>query len=116
MGVLTQLSICSFSSSSSEFNNLQMHNEGVYILFPSCALKQSTLELNSIYFTLTTLNVVYLLKDESLKAQGPDYNIQVRFIKFQHQCSRNDSKVFSKFVLALVQLSSASTLDRLMCW
>ena len=26
-----------------------MHNEGVYILFPSCALQLSNLELNSIY-------------------------------------------------------------------
>ena len=30
-------------------NYVTMHNEGVYIPFPSCALKQSNLELNSIY-------------------------------------------------------------------
>jgi hypothetical protein len=33
-----------------------IHNEGVYIPFPSCALKQSNLELNSIYFTLTNMH------------------------------------------------------------
>jgi hypothetical protein len=39
-----------------------IHNEGVYIPFPSCALKLSNLELNYIYFTLTTINVFYLLR------------------------------------------------------
>ena len=43
-------------------NNVTMHNEGVYIPFPSCALQLYSLELNSIYFTLTILNAVYLLR------------------------------------------------------
>jgi hypothetical protein len=49
MGVLTQLSIFSSLSLCSLLNDVTIHNEGVYILFPSCALKQSNLELNPIY-------------------------------------------------------------------
>ena len=42
--------------------NVTIYNEGVYIPFPSCALKLSNLELNSIYFTLTTIISFYLLR------------------------------------------------------
>jgi hypothetical protein len=55
---------------------LQMHNEGVYIPFPSCALKLSNLELNFYLPALTTLNVVYLLRMRA-KGSRSDYNIQV---------------------------------------
>jgi hypothetical protein len=48
-----------------------MYKEGVYIRFPSWALKLSNLELNSYLLALTTLNANCLPKDESLKAQGP---------------------------------------------
>ena len=36
-------------SSTMLLHNVTMHNEGVYIPFPSCALQLSSLELNSIY-------------------------------------------------------------------
>jgi hypothetical protein len=60
-------------------NNVTMHNEGVYIPFPSCALKQSNPELNFYLPALTTLNVVYLLRTRAIHSRF-DYNIQVRFI------------------------------------
>ena len=58
-------------------NNVTIHNEGVYIPFPSCALKQSNLELNSIYFTLIILNASYLLRTRAIRSRSI-YNIQVR--------------------------------------
>jgi hypothetical protein len=64
-------------------NNVTMHNEGVYIPFPSCALQLSRLELNSIYFTLTILNVVYLLRMISICSRFI-YNIQVCLILMAH--------------------------------
>jgi hypothetical protein len=64
-------------------NNVTMHNEGVYIPFPSCALQLSSLELNSIYFTLTILNVVYLLRTRAIRSRSI-YNIQVRLILMAH--------------------------------
>jgi hypothetical protein len=64
MGVLTQLSACSYSSFSqnSTFHHVTIHNEGVYIPFPSCVLKQSNLELNFYLLALNTLNAFYLLE------------------------------------------------------
>ena len=56
MGVLTQLSACSFSSPASISNNVTIHNEGVYIPFPSCALKMSNLEIKFYLPALTTIN------------------------------------------------------------
>ena len=64
-------------------NNVTMHNEGVYIPFPSCALQLSSLELNSIYFTLTILNVVYLLRTRAIRSRSL-YNIQVCLILMGH--------------------------------
>jgi hypothetical protein len=64
-------------------NNVTMHNEGVYIPFPSCALQLSSLELNSIYFTLTILNVVYLLRMRDIHSRSI-YNIQVHLILMSH--------------------------------
>jgi hypothetical protein len=114
MGVLTHLSACSCSSPAMLIIYLTIHNEGVYISFPSCALKLSNLEFNSIYFTFTSINAFYLLKMRAkwlkvrlhyTSAPSFNYHIYVRRINF---------KVISKFTLALVQLSFASALARLM--
>jgi len=75
MGVSTQLSASLLCSNAS--NYVTMHNEGVYIPFPSCALKQSNLELNYIYFTLIILNSFYLLRTRAIRSRSI-YNIQVR--------------------------------------
>ena len=64
-------------------NNVTIHNEGVYIPFPSCALQLSSLELNSIYFTLTILNAVYLLRMRAIRSRSI-YNIQVHLILMPH--------------------------------
>jgi hypothetical protein len=64
-------------------NNATMHNEGVYILFPSCALQLSSLELNSIYFTLNIVNVIYLLRMRAICSRSI-YNIQVCLILMAH--------------------------------
>jgi hypothetical protein len=78
---------------------LQMHNEGVYILFPSCALKLSNLHIQFYLLALTILNASYLLRTRA-KGSRSDYNVQVRFILMTLLCLRNNSKVISKFVLA----------------
>ena len=95
-------------------NNVTMHNEGVYIPFPSCALQLSSLELNSIYFTLTILNVVYLLKDESYLLKVHLQYIKCAFIMASLKTLHNIPKVFSKCVPARPAVSR-STLARLMC-
>ena len=64
-------------------NNVTMHNEGVYIPFPSCAPQLFSLELNSIYFTLTILNASYLLRMRA-KGSRSHYNIQVCLILMAH--------------------------------
>jgi hypothetical protein len=64
-------------------NNVTMHNEGVYIPFPSCAIQLYSLELNSIYFTLTILNAIYLLRTRDIFSRSI-YNIQVRLILMAH--------------------------------
>jgi hypothetical protein len=76
-----------------------MHNEGVYIPFPSCALKPSNLHIQFYLLALTILNDSYLLRMIA-KGSRSDYNVQVRFILMTLLCSRNNSKVISKFVLA----------------
>jgi hypothetical protein len=43
------ISLCFSLALPNSHNNVTIHNEGVYIMFPSCSLKQSNLELNSIY-------------------------------------------------------------------
>jgi hypothetical protein len=45
--VFLHSSLHALSSSASPY--VTIHNEGVYISFPSCALKLSNLELNSVY-------------------------------------------------------------------
>jgi hypothetical protein len=57
-------------------DNVTMHNEGVYIPFPSFTLKQSNLEFKIYLPTLTTLNAFYLLR---MRAKGSRsiYNLQV---------------------------------------
>jgi hypothetical protein len=76
----TQLSACSCSFF---LDNVTMHNEGVYIPFPSCALKLSNLELNFYLPSLTILNVVYLLRTRA-KGSRSIYNIQVRPSQMAH--------------------------------
>jgi hypothetical protein len=49
MGVPSQPSASLLCSNASNSDKVTMHNEGVYIPFPSCALQLSNLELNSIY-------------------------------------------------------------------
>jgi hypothetical protein len=67
MGVLTQFS-ASLASSFSHAN-VTIHNEGVYIPFPSCALKLSNLEFKFYLPALTILNASYLLRTRAY-AQG----------------------------------------------
>jgi hypothetical protein len=73
-------------------DNLTIYNEGVYIPFPSCVLKQSNLELNFYLLALTTLNAFYLLRTRA-KGSRSVYIIQVRLIlmasfKITHQIPR----------------------------
>ena len=42
--------------------NVTIHNEGVYIPFPSCSLKLSNLHIQFYLLTLTTINAFYLLR------------------------------------------------------
>jgi hypothetical protein len=92
-----------------------MYNEGVYIPFPSCALKLSNLELNSYLPALTILNDDYLPKDESLKAQGPLQYAKCTFINGSFKICATISKAFSKFMLACpaVLRFHAGSLDEL---
>ena len=60
------------------FHNVTIHNEGVYIPIPSCALKLSNLEFNSIYFPLTTIIAFYLLRTTENHSSSV-YILQVRF-------------------------------------
>jgi hypothetical protein len=92
---------------------IQMYNEGVYIPFPSCAQELSSLELNSIYFTLTILNVVYLLRTRAIRSRS------ITIYKCASlNCYINVRTTTSKVILQnscwLVQIASASTLARLM--
>ena len=94
-------------------NNVTMHNEGVYIPFPSCALQLSSLELNYLlyinYFKcrLPTKDESYPLKVHLQYTSAPHLNGSFKI------CATTP-KVISKMVLVLVQLSSTSTLARLM--
>ena len=56
-------------------DNNTMHNEGVYICFPSWTSKLSNLDLNSYLPLLSLLNADYLPKDESYPLKV-HYNIQ----------------------------------------
>ena len=64
-------------------NYVTMHNEGVYIPFPSCALKQSNLELNFYLPTLTTINASIYFRQER-GARGLITLYQGAFIKWSH--------------------------------
>ena len=78
MGVSTQFSASLLCSNAS--NYVTMHNEGVYIPFPSCALKQSNLELNFHLPALTTINAsIYFRRERG--AQGLITLYQGAFIK-----------------------------------
>jgi hypothetical protein len=81
-------------------DNVTIHKEGVYIRFPS-----RTLAIKSrikIYLpALTKINVVYLTKDESLKAQGPLQYTKCASLNPHINVWHNNIKVFSKFMLAL---------------
>ena len=87
MGVFTYLSALSLLGSSSY--NVTIHNEGVYIPFPSCALKLSNLELKSYLPALTILNASYLLRTRVYGSRSR-LHLQVWFIlmtsfKMAHQ-------------------------------
>jgi hypothetical protein len=89
----TQLSLLLYALINNFHSYVTIHNEGVYISFPSCALKLSNLELNSIYFTLTTINAFYLLRTRANCSRSV-YIIQVRFFlmtsfKIAHQLQGN---------------------------
>ena len=43
-------------------NYVTIYNEGVYIMFPSCALKLSNLHIQFYLLALTTINDFYLLR------------------------------------------------------
>jgi hypothetical protein len=92
MGVLTQLSASPMLQC---FNYVTIHNEGVYISFPSCALKLSNLHIQFYLLALTTLNAFYLLRTRANRSRSI-YIIQVRFIKLPHLCSRINFKRNSK--------------------
>jgi hypothetical protein len=114
MGVLHTL-LCMLLSSSSiiiSFIIIQCTKEGVYIPFPSRALKLSNLELNSYLPALNLLNADYLPKDVSYPLKV-HYNIQVRRLLNDSFKIAQHLKAFSKLVL-LFQLSSAFALARLM--
>jgi hypothetical protein len=72
----TQLSASPLCSSSSSYN-VTIHNEGVYILFPSCALKLSNLDIQFYLLALTTINAFYLLRTRANRSRSI-YIIQVR--------------------------------------
>jgi hypothetical protein len=95
MGVLPHLSASLLNAQ----DFVTMHNEGVYIPFPSFLLKLSNLKLKSYLPALTILNAMYLLQMRAYGSRS-DYNMQVRLILMAHLRWRINSKVFSKFVLA----------------
>jgi hypothetical protein len=87
--LLIQMSVHGCSSYSSLhalmllLNNVTIHNESVYIPFPSCALKISNLELNFYLLALIILNVVYLQRMRAIHSRSI-YNIQVHLILMAH--------------------------------
>jgi hypothetical protein len=54
-----------------------IHNEGVYIPFPSCALKLSNLHIHFYLLALTTINAFYLLRTRADHSRSV-YILQVR--------------------------------------
>jgi hypothetical protein len=55
-----------------------IHNEGVYIPFPSCTLKLSNLHIQFYLLALTTINAFYLLRTR-VNFSRSIYILQVRF-------------------------------------
>jgi hypothetical protein len=74
MGSATQLS----ASPMLFLDNVTIHNEGVYIPFPSCALKLSNLHIQFYLLALTTINASYLLRTRENRSRS-DYILQVCF-------------------------------------
>jgi hypothetical protein len=99
----------------SYFNNVTMHNEGVYIPFPSCALQLSSLELISIYLTLTILKFLLSTKGRELKVQCPITIYKCASLNLHINVCATISRCFQKWCW-FVQLFSASTLAHLICW
>jgi hypothetical protein len=87
----------------------QLYNEGVYISFPSCALKLSNLELNSIY--LHSLHKgSYLLWTRADHSRSFYNNTSMPPLNDFINISKHFQKMFS----VLFQLSLISVLSR--CW
>jgi hypothetical protein len=61
----TQLSTSPLFSSYTNDAYVTIHNEGVYIPFPSCTLKLSNLHIQFYLLALTTINDLLPTKDES---------------------------------------------------
>jgi hypothetical protein len=59
----TQLSLLLFYALHT-LSNVTIHNEGVYILFPSCALKTVKYRIEFYLLTLTTINAFLSTKEE----------------------------------------------------
>jgi hypothetical protein len=89
---------------------LQLYNEGVYIPFPSCALKLSNLELNSIYLHSLHIKAPTYYGRERI-AQGPFTIIQACLHLMTSLIFQN---IFKKMCSMLFQLSLISALSR--CW
>jgi hypothetical protein len=114
MGVLAQLSACSCSSLQCCFiNNVTIHNEGVYIWFSSCTLKLSNLHIQFYLLALTPINAFYLLRMRAI-TQGLFRLHKCASLNCHIYVCASNPREIQKFVLALVQLSFASTLACLM--
>jgi hypothetical protein len=57
-------------------HNVTIHNEGVYIPFPSCALKLSNLSIQFYLPSLITINAFYLLRTRADRSRSV-YILQV---------------------------------------
>jgi hypothetical protein len=91
--VFLHSSLHALLSSTMLLHNVTIHNEGVYIPFPSCALKLSNLDIQFYLLALTTLNAFYLLRTRENRSRSI-YIIQVRFFlmtsfKIAHQLQGN---------------------------
>jgi hypothetical protein len=74
----TQLSASPLCSSYTNAAYVTIHNEGVYIPFPSCTLKLSNLHIQFYLLALTTINAFYLLRTRENRSRSV-YILQVRF-------------------------------------
>jgi hypothetical protein len=92
-------------------NNVTIHNEGVYIPFPSCTLKLSNLHIQFYLLALTTINAFYLLRTRADHSRF-DYILQGRSFLMT---SFNILRYFQNLCWALFQLSVVSALAHLRC-